>query len=131
MKKVLAIVYKEEEKQKRFLILHRKLNWVGWECLKETMEENESEEETVRRGMQEEINVKQFEIVKRKKIYIQLPYESTIERAFLIKIDADQKIDISQNKSKEHDDYKWVSQEEAEKLLTHKNITDVLKEISH
>src|SRR3989344_6600692 len=120
MKKVLAIIYKIEKKQKRFLILHRKLRWTGWECIKETMEENESEEETLRRGINEEIGVVKGDIEKHVPINIKLTDGSIIKKAFLVRIDAEEKIDITKNKSREHDAYQWVSQEEARKLLTYK-----------
>ncbi|HLC72037.1 MAG TPA: NUDIX domain-containing protein [Candidatus Nanoarchaeia archaeon] len=129
MKKVLAIIYKIEKKQRRFLILHRKLRWTGWECMKETMEENESEEETLRRGINEEIGVERGDIKKHIPINIKLTDGSAIEKAFLVKIDAKEKIDIIKNKSKEHDAYKWVSQKEAQKLLAYKNIVKVMNKL--
>lgn len=124
-KKVQAVIYKEERGKKKFLILHRKLNWVGWELMKETMEENESFEETLRRGIREEIGVEKITIEKEKKVNIELP-AGKIVYLYTVKISPQEKIDIT--KEQEHDDFKWVSQEEAEKLLTYKNAVNMLKE---
>lgn len=123
--KVQAVIYKKEQGKKRYLILHRKLNWVGWELLKETMEENESFEETLRRGIKEEIGVETITIENEKKVDIKLPVGNIIY-AYVVQISPEEKIDIT--KEKEHDKFKWVSQEEAEKLLTYKNAVNMLKE---
>mgnify|MGYP001613823297 FL=1 len=123
--KVQAVIYKEEQGKKKYLILHRKLNWIGWELLKETMEENESFEETLRRGMKEEICVEKITIENEKKVDIKLPAGKIIY-LYKVKISPQEKIDIT--KEQEHDAYKWVSQEEAEKLLTYKNAVNILKE---
>lgn len=125
--KVQAIIYKEEKGKKKFLILHRKLNWVGWELMKETMEEGESFEETLRRGIKEEIGVEKITIEDEKKVDIELSAGKIIY-LYKVKISPQEKIDIT--KEKEHDAYKWVSQEEAEKLLTYKNAVDMLKEFT-
>lgn len=129
-KKVLAIIYKEEDEKKKFLMLHRKLRWSGWECVKETIEEEETEEGALRRGIREEIGVNDIQVKKSVPISIPLADGSTIERVFLIKIPSEEEIDITKNKSEEHDGYKWVSQAEAEKILTYKNIAAALKEIT-
>ena len=123
--KVQAIIYKKEQGKKKYLILHRKLNWVGWELMKETMEENESFEETLRRGIKEEIGVEKITIENEKKVDIELPAGKIIY-VYVVRISPQEKIDIT--KEKEHDKLKWVSQEEAEKLLTYKNAVNMLKE---
>src|SRR3989344_2700923 len=123
--KVQAIIYKKEQGKKKYLILHRKLNWVGWELMKETMEENESFEETLRRGIKEEIGVEKITIENEKEVDIELPAGKIIY-LYKVRISPQEKIDIT--KEKEHDKFKWVSQEEAEKLLTYKNAVNMLKE---
>jgi len=126
-RKVLAIIYKEEKKQKKFLILHRKLRWVGWECVKETIEENETEEQAVHRGIREETGIQKMHIEKSKPVDILLADGSHIERAFLVQVSPKEKIDLSTEI--EHDGYRWVSKEEAEKQLTYQNIREILNKI--
>ena len=127
-KKVQAVIYKEEEGKKEYLILHRKLYWSGWELLKETMEQGESFEDTLRRGIQEEIGVLEIKIEKEKKVHIPFDTEQGIVYVFLVKIDAKEKIDITQEQ--EHDAHKWVTKAEALKLLTYENAKELLEELT-
>ena len=125
-KKVQAIIYTEEKGKKKYLILHRKLHWVGWEFLKETIKPKESYEETIRRGIQEEIGVTNITIEKEKPIQIKINETTAIIYVYMIKVDAKEKIDIT--KEVEHDDYKWVTKEEAKKLLTYDDAKKLLEE---
>ena|SRR3989344_4751535 len=127
-KKVQAVIYTIEKEKKKYLILHRKLHWVGWEHLKETMEQGESYEDTIRRGIEEEIGVKEITIEKEKGVSIPMNKKEEIVYAYLIKIDAKSKIDVS--KEKEHDGYKWVEKEDALNLLTYGNAKILLNELT-
>ncbi len=126
-KKVLAIVYCKEKGKKKYLLLHRKLHWVGWEVVKETMEAEESFEETIRRGMNEEINVTKITIEKEMPVKIIMSQDEEIIYAYRIQIDHKEKVDIT--KEKEHDDFRWVTKEEALKLLTYENTKEILRRL--
>ncbi len=126
--KVQAIIYREQKGKKEYLILHRKLHWVGWESLKETMEKRESFEETIRRGIKEEIGVAEIAIRKEMPVKIIMNKDEEIVYAYVIQIDHKEKIDIT--KEKEHDEFRWVTKEEALKLLTYENTKEILKRLT-
>ena len=127
-KKVQAIIYKKEGGKRKYLLLHRKLHWVGWEHLKETMEQGESYEDTIRRGVKEETGVGKMKLEREKKVNIPIGGNGEIVHAYVIEIGAKEKINVT--KEKEHDDYKWVDKEEALELLTYKNARELLKELT-
>ncbi len=127
-RKVQAVIYKREDGKRKFLILHRKLHWTGWEHLKETMKQGESYEDTIRRGMKEEIGVTKITIEKGEKVNIPMNKNEEIIYAYLVEIGAKEEIDIT--KEKEHDEYRWVEKEEALKLLTYENAKVLLNKLS-
>src|SRR3990167_3955727 len=110
---VVGIIF---DKNKRLLILHRKLNWSGWELPKGGVEENENEEEALHREIGEETGLK-VEIVS--KLSYEISYVSDGE--------VKQKVFLARCKegavklSGEHDNFVWVDFEKAMKLLTHDN----------
>ena len=56
-RQIVGIVVFDGEK---FLLLHRLLNWVGWEFPKGAIEEKESLQETVKRELFEETGLKKY-----------------------------------------------------------------------
>lgn len=126
-RKIQAVIYKERQGKKSYLILHRTLHWSGWELLKETIEKKESYEETLRRGIKEEIGVIKIKIEKRKSKRIVFNKEAEIVYIFLVRISPEEKIDIT--KEQEHDRYKWATKKEALELLYYNNAKEVLKEL--
>lgn len=125
-KKVMAIIYKQEKRQKKILILHRKLRWTGWELLKETIEEGESYEEALRRGVWEEIHAKEYKV--EQEIPVNIIFEDReqgIVRLFIVQLHPREAISIAQGD--EHDAYQWTSKEEAINLLTFQNTKELVK----
>ena len=113
MKSVCVVLYDN----KKFLILHRKINWIGWEMLKGNVEKNENYKDALLREIKEETNIKVSLI---KKLPIENTYfrnnEKVYQKVFLVKYkEGEVKL------SDEHDDFKWVSLKDALKLLTHDN----------
>jgi len=95
--------------------------------MKETMEENESFEETLRRGIKEEIGVNKISIEKEQVVDIMLPSKDKIVYLYRVQINPKEKIDITQEK--EHDEFRWVTKEEALKMLTYENAKEIIKEL--
>ncbi len=127
-RKVIAVIYALEKEKKKYLVLHRKLRWSGWELMKETMESGESYEETLRRGIKEETGVTKINIEKEKKVNILMNKDAEIVYAYLVRVSATEKIDIAHEQ--EHDDYQWATKEEALKLLAYENTKKLLKELA-
>jgi len=120
----------------RFLLLHRKLNWVGWEFPKGGIEKNEDPQKTLARELLEETGIKKFSLTskideveyqdnKRKK--------STFIVNYLVHVSSNSKVKINnahiidKEVVLEHDDFKWCFPKDAIKLLTHKNQKDSMK----
>lgn len=132
VKKVRAIIYDIKEGKPYFLILHRILRWSGWEVLKETIENNESFEDAIKRGIREETGLDNFEIVrdlnKTEKWQVNgTDYE--ISATFLVKANMDEKISLKQEII-EHDGYEWADKETAVSKLTYSETKELTKQIN-
>ncbi len=121
---VLAILFmesKEASQGTRFLILHRKLNWSGWELLKGGIEVNESEETALRREIFEESGLKKITVLKRldtNMVYWDRNHKIQNELSvFLVKADPSETVSFSNNVVEEHDAFEWVSGSDAIKKL--------------
>ena len=115
-KAVVGIVFNGE----RFLVLHRTLGWSGWEFPKGGVNAGETEKEAVLREVKEETGL-DAKITKKLPLIIRYDYpddyrkkygaDKTEQSVFLLR--ANGKIKLSE----EHDDYKWLSYEEARNIL--------------
>lgn len=65
-KGVFIVVYRKDRKNNKieYLLLKRKLHWIGWEFPKGGIEKNESEIEAVKREIKEECGLKPIKIKK-------------------------------------------------------------------
>ncbi|MBS3061982.1 MAG: NUDIX domain-containing protein [Candidatus Diapherotrites archaeon] len=120
---VLAIIYRLDSVsgEPLFLIMHRKLNWSGWELLKGGIEPNESEENALRREIFEESGLKKIEIIKHldtNMVYWDRNRKIQNELSvFLVKTDEEESVSFSNNIVKEHDGFEWLSGSEAIRKL--------------
>jgi 8-oxo-dGTP pyrophosphatase MutT (NUDIX family) len=120
----------------KFLLLHRKLNWKGWEYPKGGIEENESQEEAVKRELFEETGLEKYELIGKisefefidkardRKGHI-FNYLLRVPSTAVVKINNAHVLD--KEIVLEHDDFKWCLPKEAIKLLTHKDMKISLK----
>lgn len=112
LKGAIGIVFAQKNNQTYFLLLHRVLNWTGWEFPKGRLNEGEETHETVLREITEETNLKQITLVK--KLDFQLKYKIEKENLlrvndiFLVKANMNEPI-ILQTDIVEHDAFEWFT----------------------
>jgi 8-oxo-dGTP pyrophosphatase MutT (NUDIX family) len=120
-------------KSPQFLILHRTKNWRGWEIVKGGLKDGEDELVGLRREICEETGAKKFKIIAKTKHAIRYSFSKGFLKdnhifygargnLFLVEL-LSKRVRIDR---REHDTYKWVSKEDALKLLTHKNHKNAL-----
>lgn len=127
-KGVFFVVYLKNKKGNvEYLLLKRKLHWVGWEFPKGGVEKKETLLETAIREIKEEtglkpIKVKKFDI--HGKYSYNKPFEDrsnlkgqTFESLYSAEVE---KKDVRVDEI-EHSDYKWVDYNTAQKMLTWEN----------
>jgi len=125
---VFCVVHADNE----FLLLHRKLNWKGWEFCKGGIRKNETPEQAVKREVREETHLKLLEIrkfkIKGKFIYDKKAQKQKgyIGASYVLFFAEVKKGNVKISKT-EHDGYKWCSFKQALKLLTWKNQKDCLR----
>ncbi len=125
-KGVKAIIFTKVSKNLYFLILHRRLNWTGWELLKGGIEKGESYKEALIREIKEETGIEEVNIIKEVgKIEFIANNKKLSYKCFLIETKmCDVKLD-----KREHNSYKWANYEEALNLLTHDTDKNMLKNV--
>ena len=134
-KGVSAIVFKRKGKKAVFLVLHRKLNWAGYEIMKGGLMARESEEHALGRELREETGIRKYRHVKTgyeygyswTKAFIKdnTTYRGAHFRLFIVEdLDKSDRVRIDKN---EHSDYNWVTAKKALKMLTYKDQRDALR----
>lgn len=120
-----AVIYTEENGKFKFLILKYGLG--HWDFPKGNVEKNEEELDTVRREVFEETGINDIEIIDSFKEKVEYYYRM---RGQLIYKTVNYYLAKTKQKnvrlSYEHEDYAWVTVEEALKYLKHKNSINVL-----
>jgi len=120
-----AVVYREEGGEYKFLILKYGLG--HWDFPKGNVEKGESEIETVKREIAEETGIDQIEIIEGFKegvgYYYRLKGNLVYKTVNYYLAKTEQK-DVKL--SYEHEDYAWVTIDEALKYIKHKNSINVL-----
>ena len=125
---VFCVVYADSQ----FLLLHRKLNWKGWEFCKGGIRKNETPEQAVKREIREETHLKLLEI-KKFNIKGKFLYDKKAQKqkgykgASYILFSALVKKGKPKISKIEHDSYKWCAFRQALKLLTWPNQKKCLK----
>lgn len=126
-KAVFIVVYFKN----KYLILHRIHHWKGWEFPKGGIEQGENLTKAVKRELKEETGLTGK--IKKYNIYGKYRYSRELEDRKGIKGQSWKlfSAEVSSNKIKidrrEHDKYKWVDFEKAEKMLTWANQRKCLK----
>src|SRR3990167_2246842 len=116
---VTGIIFAEKGGKRLFLILHRVLNWTGWEFVKGGVEGPESFEEAVKREIKEEAGLENVSIVPG---FSKLMHWESVEtrydyKVFLVNADYTDSI-ILNEEVVEHNKFKWSEENETMKLLT-------------
>ena len=125
---VTGIVYSEKDGKKYFLLLHRILNWQGWEFPKGGVEEGEKAEKAVLREVSEETGLKELEIVGKIPEKMEWATEELryIYDVFLVKGNISEEVKLQEG-IEEHDSFEWVEKERMEKVLTHEENKENLR----
>jgi len=133
-KGVSAVVFRREQKP-LFLVLHRKLNWKGYEFLKGGMRGNEKERNCLMREMGEETGIRRYCFVRTEYAY-KYPWSKEYKkdnkkfhgahfRLYLVEdFDISRRIKIDRN---EHSGYRWTDARTALKLVTYQDQKDALR----
>jgi 8-oxo-dGTP pyrophosphatase MutT (NUDIX family) len=121
----------------KFLLLHRVLNWEGWEFPKGGIDTNESHEETIKRELFEETGIVNYELIS---MIDEFEFFDSVRKGkshvtnYLVRAPNTSKITFSNqekmvngDKLVEHDSYKWFFPKEAIKTVYHDNQKETLK----
>ena len=124
---VVGIITFDGEK---FLLLHRVLNWIGWEYAKGGIEEGEKIESAIGRELLEETGIPKFELIDKVDEYYflnKITNKNVHVQNFVVRVSSNNRINF-ENQSVvdgkvvlEHDDFKWCFPSEAIKMITHDN----------
>ncbi|MDD4250916.1 MAG: NUDIX domain-containing protein [Candidatus ainarchaeum sp.] len=132
-RQIVGIVVFDGEK---FLLLHRLLNWVGWEFPKGAIEEKESLQETVKRELFEETGLKKYSTLTQLDSFEYFDDKRGINSFitnFLVRVSSNSKVSLNnehvldQKIILEHDSFKWFLPKDALKIITHSNQKKTLK----
>lgn len=125
-KGVTGVVYHPVHGQPLFLVLHRVLNWEGWEFPKGGVEEGETETQAVIREVIEETGLNGLKIKARLKTGMEWESEGTkyVYSVFLIEA-ASREVKL-QTDVVEHDSFKWGTPWVAQFLLKHQENKDLV-----
>jgi 8-oxo-dGTP pyrophosphatase MutT (NUDIX family) len=134
-KGVAIVAYKKSRGSRRFLVLKRTKNWDGWELPKGHLEDDDYEE-TVKLELGEEAGIDSGEIQEIEELGRDLEWSFDDEgeevergyRGYLVRIDDDAIVDVSNNPHKEHETGFFMKQEDVESLLTYDNQRELLQE---
>ncbi|MFH1225011.1 MAG: NUDIX domain-containing protein [Candidatus Diapherotrites archaeon] len=122
---VMCIVFAEPVAggERQFLLLHRVLNWSGWEFVKGGIDKGETAAEAGKREIKEEAGLGKAEFVKALEGKhewdakgVHYDYSVLIFRA-----DADEKVRLQIKPVKEHDKFGWVHPKDAMAMLKYEN----------
>lgn len=131
---IFVIPYSIENKKVFYLLLKRKLHWIGWEFTKGGVEKGENLISTAKRELKEETG-KRYLSIKKFKISGKYKYDKvfenrrnrvgqTYEYTFAAEINKKGKVNFDK---KEHSGFKWLEFDEAIEKLTWDNQKKCLK----
>ncbi len=130
---IVGIVVFDGEK---FLLLQRKLNWVGWEFPKGAIEGNELFEESIKRELFEETGIKKYSLLGQIDSFEYFDDKRNVNSLitnFLVRVSSNSKVTLNNEHVLdkkvvlEHDDFKWFFPKDALKKISHSNQKETLK----
>ena len=130
---VVGLVVFDGEK---FLLMHRKLHWSGWEFPKGHMIVGETVDEAIKRELFEETGLCKYELVGKIdafNYFDNVRSTKTFIQNFLLHVSSNNKITFEHQsvykgeKVAEHDGFKWCFPKEAVQLLKHRNMKDTMR----
>ena len=134
-KGVFFVVYAFERGKPIYVLLKRKLHWIGWEFPKAGVEKFETKRAAVKRETVEETDLKPLKIKKFNfsgTFFFKKEFEDlrgVIGQTFSLF-----SVEVKKGKIKidphEHSAYKWLLYKDALKTLTHKNQKESLKMVN-
>lgn len=124
---VVGIITFDGEK---FLLLHRVLNWSGWEYAKGGIEDGEKIENAIGRELFEETGIPKFEMISKVDEYYflnKITGKNVHVQNYVVRVSSNNRINFDNQPVVdgkvvlEHDDFKWCFPSEAVKMITHDN----------
>ena len=117
---VTGVIFAEKNNERFFLVLHRVLNWSGWEFVKGGMDEGETPLQAVLREIKEEAGLSKVSVVSMLPEKFSWTSNNTkyVYVPFILRADLDEPVSLVQEVV-EHDAYKWLPEKEVEFYLTH------------
>ncbi|HIH15946.1 MAG TPA: NUDIX domain-containing protein [Candidatus Diapherotrites archaeon] len=127
---VEAVLFKKIGESKYYLLLHRILNWKGWEFPKGGVDEGEQPEQAVVREIGEEAGLKVVKIVGRLSQKKEWKAKDThyVYDVFFVEADSDEHVRLGRHEVIEHDDFKWLTASQALETLTYDNSKKAFKQ---
>ncbi len=127
-KSVGAVIFRREKGERKYLLLrYPSLREDYWDFPKGHIEKGESEEETLKRELQEETGIEKIKIIPGFKEWIKYFFKSNDEGIFkIVNFYLAETDEFDVKISKEHKDYTWVSFNEALDLLKYANAKKVI-----
>lgn len=120
----------------KFLLLHRVLNWSGWEFAKGGIEDGEKVENAIGRELLEETGIPKFEMIGKVDEYYflnKITGKNVHVQNYVVRVSSNNRINFENQPVVdgkvilEHDDFKWCFPTEAIKMITHDNSKRSLK----
>jgi len=134
-KSVFIVTYSREENNAYYLVLKRKLHWIGWEFPKGGLEEKENPFEAVKRELKEETGLKPLKIKKfNYRGSYKYPHGIPDRKGIVGQSFSLYAVEVKKQEAKidedEHSGYKWVSYAKAMEMLKHSNQKTCLKKVN-
>ncbi len=126
---VTAVIFDERGGKRYFLLLHRVLNWSGWEFIKGGIDQGENSEQAVFREIDEEAGLTRLRMVGTlpRKVSWAVKGMKYIYTPFILKGDMAENVNLVQEVV-EHDAYSWAEEGNVERMLTHEDNKKVFRE---